>query len=415
MLLMVTDLFFQDYNTDLDYKKLLVLSSVWIEPTSSAAGYRMLQLLKVFRNLDYVIHYATPALKTGNEYTEDMETHCIALNSDSFDEFVTNLEPAAVLYDRFMVEEQFGWRVRACFPEIIQVLDTEDLHFLRKARAKAVNSGNPLNLYTEDCKREIASILRCDLTIMISQFEIKLLEDKFQIAADQLVYLPFIYEPESKRVGGFDSRKNFLSIGGFMHAPNMDAVRQLKKLWPEIRKKTGAEIHLYGSYAGPEALQMNDPKTGFLIKGRAEAVDPLMNSYRVLLAPLRFGAGQKGKLFDALKGGMPSVTTLVGVEGMLEDDQQWSGMVADTDDAFVEAAANLYSDKVLWGNAAQNCERLLTENFSKNYALNAERQIQACEQNLLGHRQRFFVGEVMKTDQQARYKYLSKYIEQKNC
>src|SRR5690606_12663340 len=94
--------------------------------------------------------------------------------------------------DRFVSEEQFGWRVSQECPNAVQILDTEDLHFLRSAREKAFKKKEEINLYNETTIREIASILRCDLSLIISEFEMNLLLNEFHIAPELLYYLPFI-------------------------------------------------------------------------------------------------------------------------------------------------------------------------------------------------------------------------------
>ena len=414
---MVIPLCSQEFNLDLVYKKLLVLSTVWIEPKSSAAGYRMLQILDLFKSLNYEVHYATTSQKSDFAFADGISTYSIELNSDSFDSFVQNLEPDAVLYDRFMVEEQFGWRVRNYFPNIPQFLDTEDLHFLRRSRAKSVRTSSDLNLFTEDAKREVAAIWRCDLTFMISQVEIDILKENFQLQENQLIYMPFIaknVDYENHETTSFEDRCGFLSIGNFRHEPNMDAFRELRKIWPKIHQKTNAELHCYGAYPTDEVLKMSDSKIGFYVKGRADEVSHLMRKYRVLLSPIRFGAGQKGKFFDAMKYGLPSVTTSIGSEAMVFENQDWPGLISDDADGFIKAAIQMYSDKDLWENKSSERITILSENFSSNFTNVASQKVVYLEDNLLEHRKQFFLGEIMKTDQLARYKYLSKYIEAKN-
>lgn len=414
---MVIPLCSQEFNLDLVYKKLLVLSSVWIEPKSSAAGYRMLQILDLFKDLGYEIHYATTSQKSEFAFVEGMFRYSIELNNDSFDAFVQDLGPDAVLYDRFMVEEQFGWRVRSFFPDIPQFLDTEDLHFLRRSRAKSARTSSDLNLFTEDAKREVAAIYRCDLTFMISKVEITILQEYFQIHQDQLVYMPFIARKEdytNPKVSSFENRRNFMSIGNFLHEPNMDAFRELRKIWPKIHRETKAELHCYGAYPTDEVLQMSDPKIGFYVKGRAAQVEQIMSDYRILLAPIRFGAGQKGKFFDAMKNGLPSVTTPVGSEAMVFENQEWPGEVCEDMDDFVQSAVALYSSEKLWDNKSNQAGVILSQNFSSDFLKPVCNQIKSLLGNLKEHRIRFFLGEIMKTDQMARYKYLSKYIEAKN-
>lgn len=121
-------------------KRLLILGFVWPEPNSSAAGGRMMQLISMFQKQGLAITFASPA--QDSEYMESLidfgvEKVSIELNNTSFDLFVNELQPDLVLFDRFMMEEQFGWRVAENCPKAIRILDTEDLHCLRLARQNA--------------------------------------------------------------------------------------------------------------------------------------------------------------------------------------------------------------------------------------------------------------------------------------
>ncbi len=110
-------------------KKLLVIGYVWPEPNSSAAGSRMLQLLRCLQQDGYQITYASPAQSSEHAVdltSLDIEPVSIEINSNSFDEFILKLQPTAVLFDRFMMEEQFAWRVEKHCPNALRLLDTED-------------------------------------------------------------------------------------------------------------------------------------------------------------------------------------------------------------------------------------------------------------------------------------------------
>ena len=118
-------------------QQLLIIGFVWPEPNSSAAGGRMLQLISLFTDEGYSITFASPA--QDSDFMVNLEGYgvdkiSIALNCSSFDAFVKELNPTVVLFDRFMMEEQFGWRVAENCPNALRLLDTEDLHCLRLAR-----------------------------------------------------------------------------------------------------------------------------------------------------------------------------------------------------------------------------------------------------------------------------------------
>ncbi len=321
-------------NTD---KKLLILGTVWPEPESSAAGQRMMRLIELFSSANWSITFASTASKSN--YSADLshlgvQTVSVKMNSSSFDSFITELKPKAVLFDRFPVEEQFGWRVAEHCPDAIRILDTEDLHCLRRARAKSVRQNKPFDinylLQQDAAKREVASIFRSDLSLIISEFEMDILARFFGVDISILHYLPFmldaVSDEERKQWPSFKDREGFMTIGNFKHAPNWDSVQYLRtEIWPLIRNQMpSAEMCVYGAYPTDEAQSLHQPDTGFFIEGRAEDAKSVMKKARICLAPLRFGAGLKGKLAEAMQCGTPNVTTPIGAEGMA-GEMEWSG------------------------------------------------------------------------------------------
>ncbi len=260
-------------------KQLVIIGSVWPEPTSTAAGNRMLQLIALFQEQDYSITFLCSA--SPSEFSFDLnqisvETQSIQLNDSSFDLLIQKLNPAVVLFDRFMIEEQYGWRVMENCPNALRILDTEDLHFLRKAREIAYKQNRELVFedYISDIfKREMASIYRCDLTLLISEYEMQLATETFKMDATFLYYLPFLSEKTNPDAPKFEDRQHFISIGNFLHEPNWQTVLQLKKHWKSIKEQLpDAELHVYGAYVSEKAKQLHNEKEGFLIKGRAKSV-----------------------------------------------------------------------------------------------------------------------------------------------
>jgi len=216
---------------------LLILGHTIPEPTTTAAGNRMLQLISIFQQEGYKIHFATSALL--NPRSVDLGALNIALdviklNDPSFDSYIKNLNPDIVMYDRFVIEEHYGWRVAKHCPNAIRILDTEDLHFLRKAREAAIKKEGNLNnvdLYTDQSKRELASIMRCDISLIISKYEHKLLIDTFNVSESQLLYIPFLveYVPDLSDFKSYEDRTGFMTIGNLLHTPNVDSVLYLNK------------------------------------------------------------------------------------------------------------------------------------------------------------------------------------------
>ena len=403
--------------------KILVIGYVWPEPNSSAAGSHMMSLLRRFKKENWQVEFATPAQSSDhaiNLTEEGITSKSIVLNCDSFDVYIKKYQPDIVLFDRFMMEEQFGWRVEKNCPSALKILDTEDLQCLRNARHQAHKAGRDMtqeDLYSDIAKREIAAILRSDISLIISSYEMELLKDTFKIDASLLYHLPFMVELEScpRKTKSFSERQHFMTIGNFRHAPNWDVVLYLQEIWPLIRKQIPqAELHIYGSYPPPKATALHNPKTGFHIKGWAEDAFTVMEAARICLAPIRFGAGIKGKLLDAMIMQTPSITTSLGSEGM-HKDEPWGGIIADELDTFVEAAVKLYNDEAAWIQAQENGTALLHAHYdAKVLGDTLIEKILDLQSNLKQHRLNNFTGAMLKHHSMMSTKYMSQWIAEKN-
>ena len=405
-------------------KKLLILGHTFPEPTTTAAGSRMLQLIELFLEDGYSITFASTASK--GEKSADLKSlgitpQTIQLNNSSFDDFLRKESPAVVLFDRFITEEQFGWRVSEVFPEAMKILDTEDLHFLRKAREISVKQNKPVeeaNLYTETAKRELASIWRCDLSLIISEAEMALLQDTFAIPKDLLFYVPFLLSPASNHdaLPHFSEREHFVTIGNLLHAPNVDSVQVLKKeIWPHIKAKLPkAELHIYGTYAPQQIQELHNPKEGFIIKGWAENSHIVMQKACVCLAPIRFGAGLKGKLIDAMQCGTPFVTTKIGAEGIYNfsteinnDEDNWTD--------FIKKAITLYTNEKAWLEKQHQGFETLVNRFDKTLFIKPFlKRIDTIQNNLQQHRSKHFFGQILQHHTAQSTKFMAKWIEEKN-
>ncbi|WP_140936974.1 glycosyltransferase [Sphingobacterium lumbrici] len=403
-------------------RKILFIGLVWPEPTSSAAGWRMLQLIKLFLD-SYEVHFASAAGKS--DYAHNLielgvHEHVIRLNHSSFDEFISRLQPDVVLFDRFMAEEQYGWRVAEYCPKALRILDTEDLHFLRLARQEVYKKGQPLNIKSDTAKREIASILRSDISLIISENEMDLLESEFNIPSNILYYLPFqedeILADKVEKWLSFEERRHFVFIGNFIHEPNWRTVEILKRIiWPALRKRIpSAELHIYGAYASQKVFQLHKPEEGFYIKGRAEDARRELERYRVLLAPIPFGAGAKGKFVDSMQAGTPTVSSSVGAESMSVEGE-WNGFICNEYSEFVEKAVELYHNKELWSNSQCKGVQILNDRYANPTYGTVLLSLCAVKiSRLMEDRDENFMGQILLHHQHQAIKYMALWIAEKN-
>ena len=406
-------------------KSVFVIGHVWPEPTATAAGQRMIHLLSFFKNCGYQIFFGSAASKT--EYSEDLadlgiDQYSLQINDPGFDELLLELTPDFVVFDRFMTEEQFGWRVAETLPHCVRILNTEDLHSLRAVRRRAIEKDIEFDIHdwkiADITKRELASIYRSDINLIISEYEIKLLKKHAQVADDLLFYFPLFYGKEEtgdgKTTPAYTDRSDFIFIGNGKHRPNLDAIQWLKEIiWPMIRQDLPkTRLHIYGAYLPDQLHALNHPESGFLVHGYIKSSASVLQRARVNLVPLRYGAGIKGKILEAVHNGTPSVGTDIAWEG-LEDSNQ--GVKVADPTSFARQAVELYNNESTWEERRASDKRLFDLSFDrKSIEHSFQTKLIEISAGLDAHRTKNLFGSILLHHTAASTKYMSKWIEAKN-
>ena len=250
---------------------------------------------------------------------------------------------------------------------------------------------------------------------MVSEFEMELLQKQFTISKELIYYLP-IFAEKLNDVPTFNERNDFVFIGNFLHEPNWDCVKYLSEtIWPLLHKKLPeAKMLIYGAYPSQKVLELNKPKQNFYIKGRADDAFEVIKNAKIVLAPIRFGAGIKGKLLEAMQCGTPSVTSSIGAEAMA-GNLNWNGFVKDNPNEFVDGAVQLYEDENLWKQAQENGFEILDKRYRKSlFEKDFVIEINSLSDNLKQHRNNNFFGSILQHHLVSSTKYMSKWIEEKN-
>ena len=256
--------------------------------------------------------------------------------------------------------------VRRLAPHAKLVFDTVDLHFLREQRA-ATHTGNAAltRQANRSRKHELAVIARADITFVVSPVERELLAQEVPAATIEL--LSNVLDVPGRQAG-FDKRQGMVFIGGFGHPPNEDAVRWLVgEIFPRMRaQRPDLTLDLLGDI--PETARAALLGPGIRIHGRVEQLEPWMDGCRVALAPLRYGAGVKGKINMPMSHGLPVVATTLAAEGMHLSHGD-NVLLADTADAFAAAALRLHDDPNLWEQLSLHG----MENVRRHFSFDAAR------------------------------------------
>ena len=422
--------------------KALFFCLVWPEPSSSAAGVRLDYLIRLFIREGFELHFSSTAEQGPySALYEDLDgvyRHNLDPNSSEISVKLAQINPDVVVFDRYPTEEQFSWHVMEACPKAIRILDTEDLHGLRRARQLTLeeleNKGGlthlyvaeheikPTSVYNTIALREMVSMHRSDLSLVVSDVELSYAQKYYGIPINQLMYLPIL---SSRLFEPFEPLNNDMStnacfIGNFKHIPNRDAVHFLRyQLWPHINKAlsgqgdANSECHIYGAYMDAKMERLHNPSIGFHMKGRVDDVYSTMAGYGVLLAPLRFGAGVKGKILDAISMELPVVTTPIGSEGLSVhlDGVDFPGYVAKTVEEFKQSAVKCLSTSTQnrWNfpDHKKLVQRLDTE-YGNAFISQVNNLIEG--KNGIQHP----IKLMLEQNSQLAHRYLSKYIQLKN-
>lgn len=395
----------------------VIFAYVWPEPFSSAAGVRTLELAQILKKNHSVI-FLSPCKE--NEASERLRNAGFSTKScelnvrDSLD-FLKEMKPDLVLFDRFITEEQFGWEARSLCPNATFIIDTQDLHSLRRARESHLKTINDLDFvpqtilpHGEDRARELASFYRVDGVLVVSRWEESVLHS-LGFDADRIFYCPFSPSPRAhSNLPRFNDRKGFVFLGNLRHPPNLDSLRWIKKyLWPLLRKRLPtSSFTIIGSYP-PREISSWSGKDGIVLEGNCPDPAEILRLSKVMLAPLRYGAGIKGKILDAWKNGLPVVASPMAMEGMSERRS------FTTPENFCEAAVSIYEDESLW-TQWQDEERKDLENFSSD---KVELLFFAALEKIKRNRDKnrsHPVAEILRLAQMQSTKYFSLWIEEKN-
>jgi GT2 family glycosyltransferase len=252
--------------------------------------------------------------------------------------------------------------VRQYSPRARIVFNTVDLHFLREERAAELgDSKASFEQARETREQEISVMRKADQTILVSEFEYKVVRDCAPEVKATVIPLP---REIPGRSAGFEGRSDVLFLGGYNHPPNIDAVYFfVNKIWPLIKKQVPACRFLIAGSHMPEKVRKLGRKDDIVILGHVSDLDGLYSRCKLSVAPLRYGAGVKGKVVTSLGYGVPCVATSMAAEGMeLKDGIH--ALVADTPEEFAEAVVRVYNSTELWEKLSQNGLAFVQERFS---------------------------------------------------
>lgn len=361
---------------ELTTRHVLIVDAAWPDPTRDSASVRLLNLMRMLREQGWqpVLvsddGVGTPAhsLDAGAEVAVFSSRRALL---DWWAAGGAGLR--VVVLCRHTVAAAWLPIARALSPAARVVFDTVDLHAVREDREARITGNRRLAALAKRTRaHELALVQAADVTWVVSQEEFAQL--KHDVPSAELHVISNVVEPGPPGLP-FSRRAGFLFVGGFRHPPNVDAVLWCAEtIWPLIRAALrDATWHVVGA-ALPHAVgERLKAHPGIRIHGQIDDLSPLLAGTRVSLAPLRFGAGVKGKINQAWAHGLPVVATACAVEGM-HATRGVHAAIADDPAAFAACAIALHQDEAAWTAMATAGRELSQRRYSPQAAAAVVRQ-----------------------------------------
>ena len=347
--------------------RLLILDSHLPSPDKDAGSLVQWHYLKIFIELGYQVTFLPQNLRTAEPYLSQMQEMGIEVVhmpfTISLNQYVQQAGPSfdLIMVYRYPVISAHLEEIRRFAPQAKIVFNTVDLHFLRMEReAELAKSSSLAERAASLRKDELKMINSVDKTILLSPAEKELVDHC--VKPDSTCVIPLVAEIVGPGTP-YAKRRDIAFLGGFGHPPNIDAVIFLtQEIWPIVRKNLpGVQLLIVGSKVTPEIEEC--AASDILIKGYVEDLGEVFDHVRMSVAPLRFGAGQKGKVLTSMSYGVPAVISNIAAEGLLVEDEK-QVLIADSAEDCAEAITRLYNDEMLWNRLSANSLIHLEKNFS---------------------------------------------------
>ncbi|MTW20308.1 glycosyltransferase [Allochromatium palmeri] len=354
-------------------RRVLVIDAVMLTPDQDSGSLRMFNLLETFLALGWHVGFAPSNLEYVEPYGSALQRRGVeVLAAPGIESIHAHLQARGDEYDlvilsRANVASQFLDTVRHYAPQAEVWFDTVDLHFLREQReAELKKDPAAVKRAARRRQQELDLIARTDLTLVVSPIERELLAREAPEA--RLEILSNIHDTHPTPAG-FDERDAIVFIGGFNHDPNVDAVRYyVKEILPLVEAELGQVPTFIIGSRPPETIQaLDDPSRGLCITGYVENVTPYFERARLSIAPLRYGAGVKGKINMSMAYGVPVVATPCAAEGM-SLSAETDILIGEDAAAFAAAVIRLYREPSLWEHLARAGLDNIEHHFSRRLA-----------------------------------------------
>lgn len=356
-------------------KLALIVDACTPEPDKDSGSVRMVHLMEILRQEGYQVAFLADNRAWVDTYSENLQQMGVEVffhphadgQSRPFKDLGISLDVAMV--SRHYVATHYVEPLRRYCPKAKILFDTVDLHYLREERLAALEGDADLaKTAAQTRKDELGVAARSDVTVVVSGHEKEVLAK--EVPELKVAVISNIHRVHGRRTE-FEDRENIMFVGGYQHPPNIDSVHWFcEEIFPRVREQLpNVVFHIIGSKA-PASVRKLGKLPGVRFEGFVPSMEPWLDGCRLSVAPLRYGAGVKGKVNSSMSYGQPVVASPPAVEGMFAKDRE-DVLVADSAEDFADRVVEAYTDRDLWYRLSDGGIRNVENHFSFDAARKA--------------------------------------------
>ena len=352
-------------------RRMVILDALTPTPDQDSGSIMTFETMQIYREIGFEQHFLpmhSPYWMP--KYTSNLQRVGVCCHYHPFTNNVSEIARQSGSFDlaliyRYEVADMAYDDVREFMPTAPVIFANVDLHYLRESRGAEMTGDERANFRAQITKSsELRMFAEADASFVHTAVEREIINKELPANLENIILFPWLADTADVSVD-FDHRKDIMFLGNFPHTPNVDSILYfVRDIWPQIESNLPptAKLLVVGNKPPPEVMALASER--IIVTGFVEELAPYFSTSRVFVAPLRFGAGIKGKIINSFAHGVPCVASTIAAEGIGEVNESHLE-VQDEPLMFARAVLELYSNEVKWRSMQAAGLAFLKNNYSR--------------------------------------------------
>ena len=352
-------------------QRMLVVDALTPTPDRDSGSIMTAEVMRTYRALGFEQHFVSAfSPRWLSKYTYQLQKDGVCCHYAPFSSDVPSIKKStgmfelALIYRHYVADAVYG-SIRAEMPEARVIFANVDLHYLREVRGAELTGDDRALIRSEFTRTsELALFAKADAAFVHTYDELKIIQSELPKILGNIIVFPWMTDTVGA-INGFAERHDLMFLGNFLHAPNVDSALYLvNQIWPLIKDKIppDAKLFIVGNMPTADVLALISDRV--VVTGFVEDMAPYFEKSRLFLAPLRYGAGIKGKIVTAFAHGVPCIATTIAAEGIGEHGAHHLA-IEDGVHSFANRTLNLYFNELDWRLVQQAAFSYIEDNYSR--------------------------------------------------